>query len=166
MRRKRSFGFPEFGFNDEFFEEFEQIEEMMRQMLESHFKDFDEKALEAHLPKQRVYGFTMSFGPEGKKQFNELGAVTARQKAVERNAIEPLVDVIERPDSVSIIAELPGVGEEHLQLKAFPKQLSLRVTDPDRLFSKTMTLPAEVLWDSMKHSLKNGILEIVLKKKK
>ncbi|HIH20878.1 TPA: hypothetical protein HA244_06435 [Candidatus Micrarchaeota archaeon] len=64
------------------------------------------------------------------------------------------------------MAELPGVEPKDLQLRAFPNQLSIRVNDPERLLSKTFALPAEVVWDSVKHSLKNGILEIVLKKRK
>jgi HSP20 family molecular chaperone IbpA len=51
-------------------------------------------------------------------------------------------------------------------LKAFPRQLNLRVSDPLRLFSKTLALPAEVDHASLKYTLKNGILEVVLKKKK
>ena len=165
MGRKRPFGFPEFGLDDGFFEEFGQIEEMMRQMLESHFKDFDEKALEAKLPQPRVYGFTLSFGSEGKNKLKQFG-LPAQKQVQAKGMAEPVFELMEKPDSITIVAELPGVEPKDLQLRAFPNQLSIRVNDPERLLSKTFALPAEVVWDSVKHSLKNGILEIVLKKRK
>ena len=171
MRKRRPF---EFGFDDDFFEEFDRIEEMMRQMLDSHLREF-EKMDEEELRRQskqpnfkpRVYGFTLSFGPEGKGELREFGgAGRLQEQRTESKQSEPFVDMINNPDSITLIAELPGVEEKHLQLKAFPKQLSIRVNDPQRFLTKTIALPAEVAWDSLKHSLKNGILEIVLKKKK
>ncbi len=158
-------------FDDEFFQEFEKIEEMMREMLSEHLKDFGEedvKALENSRPK--VYGFTLEFGPEGKGKLTEFGAAPGmprqRQEQKQRAEQQPFVDVIDHPDSITLVAELPGVEEKHLDVKALGKQLSLRVTDPQRLFSKIMVLPSEVEPKTLKSSLKNGILEIVLKKKK
>ena len=167
MRKRSPFGL---GFNDDFFSDFDEIEEMMRKMLEQHFGGF-----EGFEPPgkggQNVYGFTLSFGPEGKKEFKEFGnaprAGGARQvQKQNKEQSDLLVDVIDDKDSVRVIAELPGVDEKHLNLKAFPKQLSIRVNDPQRFFAKTIALPAEVLWDSIQHNLKNGILEVMLKKKK
>ena len=167
MRKRRPLGFP--GFDDEFFSGFDEIEEMMRKMLEQHFEGF-EPGMEGGKP--NVYGFTLSFGPEGKREFREFGSPQRGgvgrqvQKQKKEQQGDLLVDVIDDKDSIKVIAELPGVEEKHLNLKAFPKQLSIRVTDPARFFTKTFALPAEVLWEAVSHSLKNGILEVVLKKKK
>ena len=151
-------------FDDDFFAGFDKIEEMMRDMLDSHFEHFDEadlKKMEGTRPK--VYGFTLEFGPEGKGRLTEFGASPGVQRQ-EQKKNEPFVEVINHPENVTVIAELPGVDEKHLDVKAFAKQLSLRVTDPQRLFSKTVVLPAEVDPKTLKRSLKNGILELVLKK--
>ncbi|HLC38329.1 MAG TPA: hypothetical protein VJI71_02645 [Candidatus Norongarragalinales archaeon] len=175
MRKRRPSDFPGFGgfgLNDEFFEEFEKIEEEMRKMLESHLKEFESdefKSIDDLKP--RIYGFTLSFGPEGKKEIMEFGTgsqPSKMQKALQEKKAgwQPFVEVLNKPGEVSIVAELPGVESKHLDLKAFPNQLNLRVSDPLRLLSKTIALPSEVDHASLKYTLKNGILEVVLKKKK
>ena len=150
------------GFDDDFFQEFEKIEELMRKMLDSHFEDFEDDDLRSAQP--RVYGFSLSFGPEGKGELKELSAMPKRQER-EPKQNDRFVEVLNLPQEVTLVVELPGVEPKHIHLKAFSKQLSIRVTDPDRLFSKTIALPAEVEPDSLKKTLKNGILEVVLKKK-
>ncbi|MEM4254955.1 MAG: hypothetical protein QXR53_01355 [Candidatus Norongarragalinales archaeon] len=153
-------------FNDDFFEEFEKIEEMMRDMLDAHFRDLNEndlRNLEGTRPK--VYGFTLEFGPEGKGKLKEIGITPALRKQPEPKS-EPFVEILNHPEEIRVVAELPGVEEKHLHLKVFPKQLSIRVSDPQRFLAKVVSLPAEVVEKSFKSTLKNGILEIVLKKKK
>ena len=162
--KKRNFGRG--FFDDDFFAEFERIEEMMRDMLDEHLEHLDDsdlKQMEGSRPK--IYGFTLEFGPEGKGKLTEFGNTHSMQRQEQKQKKgEPFVDVINHPENVTVIAELPGVDEKHLDVKAFAKQLSLRVTDPQRLFSKTVVLPAEVDPKTLKRSLKNGILELVLKK--
>lgn len=172
-------------FDDDFFAEFERLEEMMRKMLAERLDDFEKPGLDFEragaqggkgMGRPRVYGFTLEFGPEGEAKFTDMTGSQiplprtpgSPQKQVQRQrgGSDPHFELIDRPGELSIIVELPGVEEKHLHLKAFPRQLGIRVSDPDRLFAKTLSLPAEVDGASLQSSLKNGILEITLKKKK
>ncbi|MFH1056349.1 MAG: Hsp20/alpha crystallin family protein [Candidatus Micrarchaeota archaeon] len=166
MGKRRPFG--SLGFDEDFFAEFDKIEEMMREMMESHFGELQKGDLhDLGKFKPMVYGFTLEFGPEGKAKLTEFGKNRPVGRVVQKHGEKDVfMDVINNKDDLTIVAELPGVVEEHLHLKAFPKQLGIRVSDPNRLLSKTFGLPAEVDEGSLKYSLKNGILEVVLKKKK
>lgn len=163
MRKKN---FENGFFDDDFFAEFERIEEIMREMLDAHFQEFEKgDRLEPDNEfRPRVYGFTLEFGPEGKAKFAELAGKPSIQKPTPK-VHDPFVEVINGKDQVTLITEVPGVDQKHLHLKPYAKQVSMRVSDPDRMLSKTIALPMEVDPESMSYSLKNGILEITLKKR-
>lgn len=165
MRKKN---FEKGFFDEDFFAEFERIEEIMRDMLDAHFQEFEKgDTLEPNTEfRPRVYGFTLDFGPEGKAKFAELAGKPSVQKSAPiAKAHDPFVEVINGKDEITLVTEIPGVEQKHLHLKPYLKQIAMRVTDPDRMLSKTIALPFEVDPASMHYSLKNGILEIIFKKK-
>ncbi|NYZ78477.1 Hsp20/alpha crystallin family protein [Candidatus Micrarchaeota archaeon] len=159
MRKKTDF------FNDGFFDEFERIQEEFEKMFEQHFSDFEPpRPIEGGKP--LVYGFSMRVDEDGKPVISEFGN-TARQErgAKAQGAREPLVDLINGEKEITIVAELPGVEKKNLQLKVSKNALNVDVIDPERRFAKIVRLPAEVDEKASKASLKNGILEVVLKKR-
>ncbi|MFQ6135034.1 MAG: Hsp20/alpha crystallin family protein, partial [Nitrososphaerales archaeon] len=78
---------------------------------------------------------------------------------------EPLVDVFDEKDTVRVIAELPGVEKEDINLAVEGKTLTVSV-DAARKYYKKVDLPAEVDAEGTQASYKNGILEVILKKPK
>jgi len=164
MRRRRFFEF------DEMFPDFGEIEKMFEEMM----KDFDNMKPVAMQPgKPLVYGFSMRVGPDGRPHVEEFGNVSPKAPSKENKKVfsikqerEPLVDVINGEKEVTVIAELPGVDRKDLQLNAEKTSLHIGVTDPKRRFKKQLKLPSEVDVNSAKAKLKNGILEVVLTKKK
>jgi len=70
---------------------------------------------------------------------------------------QPIVDVMEGKDGISIIAELPGVSEEDLKLNLDGDSLEINAGQ----FSKKITMPraAKSIIDK---SFKNGILQLRL----
>jgi HSP20 family protein len=119
-----------------------------------------------------IYGYSVNIGPDGKPIVREFGNLKPRSKVKGspplnlRDSREPLIDVIDESDNVKIIAELPGVEKEDIQLSATEKNLTIKVDKPERKYYKMISFPAEVDNSSVKCVYKNGVLEAVFKKKK
>ncbi|MFH0834935.1 MAG: archaeal heat shock protein Hsp20 [Candidatus Micrarchaeota archaeon] len=147
-------------FDDGFFADFGEIEDMLNKMMAEHFHDLEGMPQQSGKP--LVYGFSMRVGENGKPQVSEFGNVERGRVKEER---EPLVDVLNGEKEITVIVELPGVAKEHLKLVTTENALDVEVADPQQRFAKRIALPARVLKESARAKLKNGILEVVLKKK-
>jgi len=154
-RRKKS---PWFDVYDEF----DRLEEMMDEMIRTAFET---PSKEAKFRRPYVYGFSMSIGPDGKPVIREFGNVQSSQRGPRiREEREPLVDVMEEDKDVVILAELPGVERDDINLHATEDHLTISVDTAERKYHKELTLPAMVDPKSAQASYKNGVLEVRLKK--
>jgi len=79
---------------------------------------------------------------------------------------EPTVDVFDDGDNVKVIAELPGVEENDVNLKIENNVLTISADTPARKYSKEVKLPTSIELDSVESKLRNGILEVKLRKAK
>jgi HSP20 family protein len=119
-----------------------------------------------------IYGYSVNIGPDGKPIIREFGNLKPGSKVEGspplnlRDSREPLIDVLDESDNVKIIAELPGVEKEDIQLSATEKKLTIKVDMPERKYYKELDLPAEVDNSSGKCVYKNGVLETIFKKKR
>ena len=77
---------------------------------------------------------------------------------------EPLVDVFEDQESVIVVTELIGIDKSSVDLHATEDKLTISVDLPDRRHCRQIQLPARVDVGSSSSRLKNGVLEIRLKK--
>lgn len=163
-----------------FFREFDEIFRDMERMFEEAFKEFRELpenlVREKRMPDGRtvreygpiVYGYSVTIGPDGKPVIREFGNVrpSARPGVLDvKSEREPLVDIIEEPETVKVVAEVPGVEKNDIQLYGTDKTLTIKVDTPTRRYFKEVELPAEVDPKSAKSTYKNGVLEVVLKKR-
>ena len=105
-----------------------------------------------------------------------------RKKWLEGGEWSPLVDVIDKKDSIIVKAELPGVDKKDVKISLSENTLTIRGERKkekeinkenyycsERAFgscSRTIALPTEVDKNKTKASYKNGTLEIVLPKVK
>lgn len=145
------------------FEEFDRLEEMMDEMTKHAFEGEPSEKLRAFRP--YVYGFSMSVGPDGKPVIREFGNVQKNRFGPKiREEREPLVDVLEEGKYVVVVAELPGVEKEEINLRATEDALTISVDTADRKYHKELALPAKVDPKSAKASYKNGVLEVRLTK--
>ena len=162
-----------------FFRAFDEIFREMERMFEDVFREFREypESLirEKRLPDGRivreygpiVYGYSITIGPDGKPVIREFGNIkpAAKPGYVDiKSEREPLVDIIEEADSIKVVAEVPGVEKNDIQLYATEKTLTIKVDTPNRKYYKEVELPAEVDPKSAKSTYKNGVLEVSLKK--
>jgi HSP20 family protein len=151
---------------DRFFEDvfgrFSFFDEIMEKMM----RDFEEifKRAESGEIKPIVRGFSIRIGPDGKPEIREFGTKPMiRESGIEER--KPLVDVIETDDEVQVIAEMPGVNKEDIELNATDTSLEIKAEGENRKYYEVVDLPAEVVPDSAKARYNNGVLEVVMKKK-
>lgn len=120
------------------------------------------------LPKgaKGVYGFSIRT-LAGKPVIESFGNIreTAKGPVVEE-VREPIVDIFDEEDHISVIAELPGVSGDEIKVKVAGDILNLTASDRDRKYAKEILLPSKVKPESVKTSYRNGILEITMEKKK
>jgi len=133
----------------------------MRSRMDAILDDFMSGNLRDQSP--LVYGFSMRLGPDGVPSIQEFGGTSPPTRTGEEGLQkEPLTDIFESEDKVTVIMELPGVERGDIKVDAGDRCLDLEVDDPERGFSRHLELPCEVLSDSAKASYKNGVLQVVL----
>jgi HSP20 family protein len=171
-----------FGWMDKWFTDFDEMfERMFQDMARDMPKDmFTEKKLpDGSTVRQYgpfVYGFSMSMGPDGKPIVQEFGNVKPSKKpgafGFEQPALEPsdtrepLVDVMNEPEQVRVVAELPGVEKSDIKTTIGEDTLTIKVDSATRKYYKEVSLPSGVDPESSKATYNNGVLEIVLRKPK
>mgnify|MGYP006292721635 CR=1 FL=1 len=108
-----------------------------------------------------VYGFTLSFKGE-KPVFEEFGNTRFSPEGLPIR--EPMTDVLTGRSHVSVIMELPGAGQEDIELNATDRKLKLHVDMQKIIFEKEVDLGVDIDPDSVDATLKNGILEIHMRR--
>jgi len=156
FRERRGFFFPEID---------RMIEEMEKEMAES-FRDMEnfmprDMVRVRRLPDGSVrreygpfvYGYSVKIGPDGKPIIREFGNLKpglggeGRPPLNLQDQREPLVDVIEEDETIKVLAELPGVDKNDINLYL-------------------LDLPVAIEESSARSTYKNGILETTLSKRK
>ncbi|MDA4124365.1 MAG: Hsp20/alpha crystallin family protein [Thaumarchaeota archaeon] len=160
---------------------FPDIDEMIKEMEKSFSAQF--KELEKELPKNLVretksadgsvrkeigpivYGYSVTIGSDGKPVVREFGNVRKGEgkpwKEVQDRR-EPLVDVISSDKNVRVIAEMPGVSKEDIELTVSEKSLVISVDKEGRRYYKELELPGVVNPKDAKSSYNNGVLEVTI----
>ena len=103
-----------------------------------------------------------------------------RRRWMEGGEWSPLVDVIDKKDSILVKAELPGVDKKDVKISLSENTLTIRGERKEEkeikkedyyccerafgTYSRTIALPVEVDKTKAKATFKNGILEITLPK--
>ena len=115
-----------------------------------------------------VYGFTIKAGlgqPSVKVEpFGNIRRDDAGKLVVVHEIREPLVDLFDEPGRLLIVAELPGVEEQQVQLELQDDILLIVAEAGELKYRKEMLLPASFSAGQMSFHCRNGMLEIALKK--
>ena len=111
-----------------------------------------------------VYGFRYRLGPDGKPKFEEFGNVRpSPQGAITSDSREPLVDILQGPDELKILIELPGVRKEDINLKTMEKTMQIIAIHGNYRYEKILDLPVEVHPESATAQYNNGVLQVTFK---
>jgi HSP20 family protein len=115
-----------------------------------------------------VYGFSIKLGGLAGEspQVQTFGNVKKDEKGapVVEEVREPLVDVFDEADRITIIAEIPGVEEEKIKIEIKDDILELEAEDSDKKYHKEVLLPSKVKKKSLCSTYKNGVLKITIPK--
>jgi HSP20 family protein len=116
-----------------------------------------------------MYGFNINFGQDGKPIVDSFGNIKKTpysSKPKVKQAREPLVEVNEDGNNIIVIAEMPGVTRDDIELKASARSITIKTKEgiPGRKYYKEVDLPAIIDSNYAKARYTNGILEITLKK--
>lgn len=150
---------------------FRQIEEMMERMMSEMNEGtlFDSEAFEEMFRNPEgtspfVFGFSMNVGPDGKPIIQRFGNPPADEGAGPSSSLEPLVDVVEEDDEIIVVAEVPGVERDEIKVRIRGTTLTIHADNPERPYHKDIELPSKVKKQEAKSAIRNGVLEIRLKK--
>ncbi|MCK5292625.1 MAG: Hsp20/alpha crystallin family protein [Thermoplasmata archaeon] len=155
--KKRKHPFDDsFGFFDR---EWDRIREMMDMMADRTLRDKGD--LEPF-----VYGFSVRTGPDdGKPVFQRFGDAVGSGESVGNGVSrEPLSDIIERGDTISVTVELPGIEKDDIDVDIDGRRMTINVDDQHRRIQKEIELPCGVDGESIKATFRNGVLDVVLNK--
>ena len=111
-----------------------------------------------------IMGFSASPGQDGKIHLRPFGNINSNKDGSIKlkQHREPLIDIVEKPTSIIVIAELPGVTREDIKISTNKQKLRIKVDNPDRKYYKEIDLPREILPDSAVARYNNGVLELTL----
>lgn len=182
----KKFGDPEKLFKNfdmgKFFnaEQFQQIfKEVFRQIMKDlpkNLQDMTPEEITREIWKNRhkyikgpiMYGFNITSGPDGKPTVDSFGTIkpeTFTGKTKVKKEREPLVEVSEDANQIIVVAEMPGVTRDDIELKATTRSLTISTKpESNREYFKEVKLPTAINSDYAKARYVNGILEIKLKK--
>ncbi|MGC9148032.1 MAG: archaeal heat shock protein Hsp20 [Sulfolobales archaeon] len=165
MRRRRDI----FDWIDELFRE---IEEEMNEFIRRWEGYVPEEKISKDIKKKSYYyGFRITIGPDGVPRIETFGnrrpvvVEEGRPRRVISEEIEPLVDVYEEDDTITVVVEMPGVEKEKIKVRTEGKRLIIEGSNGKKYY-REVDLPVEVDVKNAKATYKNGILEIKLKKKR
>lgn len=150
---------------------FHQIEEMMNRMMSEMNEGtlFDSETFEEMLRNPEgtnpfVFGFSMKVGPDGRPIIQRFGNPPLDEGAEMSPSLEPLVDVVEEDNEIIVVAEVPGVERDEIKVRIKGTTLTIHADNPDRPYHKVIELPSKVKKEDAKSAIRNGVLEVRLKK--
>lgn len=116
-----------------------------------------------------VTGFTVRMGPEGEPVVDPFGdSGRTPDDAVDvdpdAGAREPVTDIIEGPDTISVTVEIPGIERDDIELTVNPFRAEIHVDGEQRRYFKTVDLPTRVDPDRTEATYRNGVLDIEITK--
>ncbi len=118
-----------------------------------------------------VAGLNINFRPDGTPIVESFGNIRPpvgkqRTEPVDTGVREPLIEINQEANQIIVIAEMPGVTKEDIEIKATSHSLTIstKSIEPSRRYYKEVELPTAINSDYAKARYQNGILEVKLKK--
>ena len=142
------------------FDIFGDFDEMFEEML----REFERMGPGEHISGPFFYGFSINQRPGEEPEIREFGNIRPERGRIEIGERKPLVDVFDGDRTVQIVAEMPGIEKEDVELNVEGRELVIKASHGDRKYHEFVELPADVDVDSAKASYKNGVLDITIDK--
>jgi HSP20 family protein len=146
---------------DAIYDELERLGDLIDEAMQNAFDDSSDNT---SVKRNRVKGFSIKIGPDGKPRIQEINKQQWDEDVEVSDDMEPLVDMIEEDTTLMVLAVLPGVKKESIDLRVTETCLTVSVDAEDFEWYDELKLPARVNPKSAHASYKNGVLEVKLNK--
>lgn len=112
-----------------------------------------------------MYGLSIKSAVGGEPVVETFGNIkkTPEGPVVEEES-EPVTDVFDEEKEIVVIAEVPGVEKEGIDLNLKGDILEIKAAGKNRKYQKDVLLPSKVKKKAMSYDCNNGILEVNFKK--
>ena len=111
-----------------------------------------------------IYGFSVKvgLGDQGPRiePFGNIRRDADSGRTEVQEVSEPMVDVFEEEDHILVLAELPGIGKDDIQVDVKDDVLTIVAERKDKKYRKEVLLPCSVPKAKMQVTCNNGVLEI------
>jgi HSP20 family protein len=184
-------GFNSRCFAAEFFRDFEEAE----RQFEDAFMETETKASKELMREYEtsegvivgeigpfVYCYSMAIGFDGAPRVREFsnapsgigssrssrgrkGGVSNYNRTEIMSKRELLADINVYDKEVKVVVEMPGLSKEHIKIQAYNNSVEVSTDYPQRKY-QVIDIPTDADIETVKSTYKNGILEIVFKKKR
>ena len=149
--------------------EFERLSRLAPERLQRERKLPDGTTIRTAGP--FIYGYSMTVGPDGKPKVREFGNFKPQTRIGKphmdvKDEREPLTDVIDADSEIRVIIELPGVEKKDIKLSGTDDKLTISVETLKRKYFKEVELPAKIEVGKAITKYTNGVLDIIVPKKK
>ncbi|MEM4973486.1 MAG: archaeal heat shock protein Hsp20 [Candidatus Hadarchaeales archaeon] len=111
-----------------------------------------------------IYGYSMTVGPDGVPRVRTFGNLKPAPVPTPTESREPFVEVIPSPNIIRVVAEIPGVNKEDIDLRVTENTLIISAQHGERKYYKEVELPDKVDPKNVDASYTNGVLDVVLRK--
>ena len=115
---------------------------------------------------QGVYGFSFRTGLRGEddqirvEPFGNIRKDKETGEAVVQEISEPLVDVFEDEDSTTLVAEMPGVGQEDISIDVRDDILTIQAEKGEKKYRKEILLRHRTTKEGLEVACNNGVVTI------
>ncbi|MBY8982185.1 MAG: Hsp20/alpha crystallin family protein [Candidatus Lokiarchaeota archaeon] len=162
----------------EFKKIFQKVYEKLVENLPPEFKNISPEDFQKEFLKNKskfgkpgpfVYGFNVNFDAGGRPTIDSFGNIKPEAHGSPKvdDVREPLVEITEEEDQIILIAEMPGVIKEDIEIKSTTQTLTISTKNKNftgHSYYKEIDLPSAINSNYAKARYQNGILEIKLKK--
>ena len=148
---------------DGFDEIFEDFEHEMNTDLAKMINKIESEDLDRLEP--FIYGYSINIDENGKAEINEFGNIKADsdENLEVTESREPLVDLIDGKNSVTVVIEIPGVEKSDIKIEIKESKLLVSTTNSKNYY-KEIPLESKIISSSARAKYNNGILEIIINK--
>ena len=150
---------------DGFEEIFREFEHEMNDDLVNMINKIESE--DRHRSKAFIYGYSINIDENGKAEINEFGNIKSSSEGEENLEVsesrEPLVDIIEGKNAVTVVIELPGVEKSDIKVE-IKESIIFVTTINSKNYYKEIPLTGKIIANSARARYNNGILEIIINK--
>lgn len=152
-------------------DEFERIFDEMQKMFEStNFGEWIKEALrDSSGPNKRfIHRLGIDIVPVGKpkvQRFCNCPFKNPKGEPMSYKEPEPLTDIIEGDEEVAVTVEITGVEKEDIDFNVTEDTIEITACGPEREYHELIDLPCVIKPKTMKVTYKNGVLDVVVKRK-